>query len=136
MKYTPKQTQTNRKRLSDALRSGKYKKHKKGVINVNLTNVNKTTFCAFGVACDVSGLGEWKDNWFMGTFYTYHIDDRDYTNLLPDEVKDWLGFSNIFGGFVDENRNPTSLDSIDWAGATFSEIADLIDSEPVGLITV
>ena len=124
MNYTPEQTKEHRKELSDALRSGKYQQRIK-----QLTNPNRTAYCCLGVACEISGLGEWR-----GHAYVTEHEANDI--FLPRDVKIWLGFTDERGGFQDEWEYEKSLSHLNDMGATFSEIADLIDSEPQGLIAV
>lgn len=50
---------------------------------------------------------------------------------LPKSVRDWLGLSSSSGGFGSVVR--ASLDHENDHGKTFAEIADIIESEPLGL---
>lgn len=95
-----------------ALRSGKYKQAK-GMLKSNLGG-----YCCLGVLCDISGLGEWKDDGYF-----------ENNSLLPDEVKEWSGVSSYRGFFsVDSSGNPNSnLASKNDDGSTFEEIAKIIE---------
>ena len=107
---------TYRKRkeaLVAALRSGKYEQGKDWLRKGD-------AFCCLGVACDISGLAEWVDGTYM----------QD-TLALPFEVCRFYGFvwSN---GRVYAGQPLTDMND---SGATFTQIADWIDSEPAGMFT-
>lgn len=103
----------NLTKLSNALRSGEYRQ------GMGMLRTKDNEFCCLGVACDLyakeNGLdwqeiadGSWKFN--------------GYRNYLPSEVASWLGIDR-WGDFNQE----TALSSMNDAGATFEEIADIID---------
>jgi hypothetical protein len=57
-----------------------------------------------------------------------------YRGVLPNSVQKWLGLRTDSGYYlqpVDKNSLARQND----AGATFAEIADLIESEPLGLFS-
>src|SRR4051812_22232694 len=64
----------------DALRSGKYERTTGWLRWGN-------GYCCLGVACDISGLGEWDD----GDSYQTHTGPEAY--VLPNAVKEWLELS-------------------------------------------
>lgn len=108
------------KRWVDALRSGKYTQTR-GKLNNN----NTGGFCCLGVLCDISGLDKW----------TPYIDDAgkpvDHRSLylerdgvLPEPVRTWSGIHSSLGSFIEGD----SLASRNDNGATFEEIADLIET--------
>lgn len=115
-------SQENRNKLAAALRSGKYKQGK-----LTLRN-KKDEFCCLGVACDISGLGEWTsqfDCWF------YEVSETDKENaILPRAVMKWLGF-NYKRGNHRQGSNPTSLVEMNDHGATFDQIAAILEDETV-----
>ena len=121
MKYTHRQTKANRRKLSDALRSGQYNK-----CEHVLTNETMTAFCCLGVACDISGLGKWNKH----GGYVPHGTKEDYYINLPPEVQDWLGLKDPDGRFIKTGHGGTSLRSLNDRGVPFEEIADIIDSNP------
>jgi len=97
-----------------ALRSGKY---------IQITgNLHKDNgYCCLGVACEVSGLSEWKRKDLPFTLNSYFY--LDALNTLPDPVQKWLGV---------ENCNPTCNGRFlsDWNDSqfyNFTQIADLIE---------
>ena len=116
MRYNEKEQAANRKVWVEALRSGEYEQ---GTGQLRKDNA----YCCLGVACDVSGLGEWHSR-LQNHNYTYkiHEDKSDFT-YLPYEVRAWLGISTSDG----ELTNHNSLASMNDDGATFIEIADAIE---------
>jgi hypothetical protein len=104
----------NAKKWVKALRSGEYKQG-----NMRLRSGDE--FCCLGVACDLYGARngkKWQGNYFMGN-----------NARLPEAVKDWLGLASALG----VSFGMKSLAMLNDAGASFSEIADIIESEPEGL---
>lgn len=130
--YTPEETAANRRNWTTALRSGKYTQTVDGLHD-------KNGFCCLGVACDISGLGEWR--------ITTEVDDDDdtrpeeyligtesVTDLLPSPVQNWLGLRERTGKLTDhpDSVSLTTLNDVDqW---NFTQIADFIESEPDGLL--
>lgn len=113
------------KDLVVALRSGDYEQahHRLRV---------RDDFCCLGVACDRSGLGEWKKS---GTEWFYVIGGVYESHCLPDLVREQLGFADSTGGYiVDEDGNDHSLADDNDHRSNFTDIADLIESEPQGLL--
>lgn len=116
--WTPEQQKEHRKLWVEALRSGKYQQATRQLRDGD-------AFCCLGVACEISGLGKWSGN----SFPVYLGDSR----FLPTEVREWLGISGRLGGFGRRNRK--YLADLNDDGTTFSEIADIIESEPEGLLS-
>ena len=107
----------NAQKWVDALRSGEY-----GQTVHQLRQGDK--YCCLGVACEISGLAEWDRDEHGDRAYLGHG-----LNLPPDVVE-WLGLNDHGGGFGNGLR---SLVFENDDGASFSEIADIIESEPEGL---
>jgi len=105
-----------RKLLAAALRSGEYLQGQG-----KLTDGEK--FCCLGVACDLyrthEGGPEWDEISYMSN-----------TCALPAAVQKWLGLATDRGG----PSRATCLSVLNDEGSTFGEIADLIESEPEGLL--
>lgn len=102
----------NAKKWVAALRSGKYKQGY-GCLREG------GRFCCLGVACDIFDSDEWQSaNFFM---------DEDL--ILPTAVRDWLGLQDVEG----THGSGDTLTYINDSGKNFSEIADIIESEPEGL---
>lgn len=70
------------------------------------------TFCPLGVACDISGLGDWHG-------WTYQISYTNATFVMPDEVLNWLGIDNSYPRIISDLN-----DTCDYS---FLEIADRIE---------
>jgi hypothetical protein len=119
------QQAANRARWIAALRSGVYEQGKN-----RLRHDNK--FCCLGVACDLAqnaGIGRWDGD----TFRTDGVDDYDGNDVeLPYSVMEWLGITSPEGAW--QNPYFESLTRMNDNGATFAEIADVIEAEPDGLI--
>ena len=103
-----------KKKWLDALRSGGYKQGR-------LCLRRGDEFCCLGVLCDISGLGKWlgpnddgEDHYEVGSEYEWAYP--------PKAVRDVAGL---------DYENPLvgvrTLGDINDEGATFEEIADLIE---------
>lgn len=107
MKYTHEQQKENRAKWVAALRSGEYEQGRG-----RLCRDGK--YCCIGVLCHLAGM-EFKSR-----------------SLPPFEcgVNHWCGLSDLAGSMAD-GRELWEINDID--RMNFSEIADLIESEPAGL---
>lgn len=117
---------TPRQRWIQALRSGGYKQAD-GVLR------NGDKFCCLGVACDLYAQdhpdAHWGDRLPFAEFYEDGESDG-YNDLLPPAVRDWLGLRTYGARWFD---GALSLAQMNDEGATFTEIADVIEREPKGL---
>lgn len=114
----PKELNENAKKWVAALRSGEYTQAKRQLRT-------ETGMCCLGVACDLYSkeTGEqWDGHKFLGE------DDT-----LPLQVKEWVGLTGPEGVFLGDSNMPTALSTKNDIGATFAEIADIIESQPEGL---
>jgi len=110
MTYTEDEIIEHRKQWIFALRSGEYNQ---GILSLK----NQNAFCCLGVACDISGLGEWSEH-----------KDGDFSYIgefcdLPVEVANFYGISisnNNFG-----TTYLAKLNDID--KYSFHQIADIIE---------
>jgi hypothetical protein len=115
----------NARKWVTALRSGAYKQARES-LRVG------DGFCCLGVACDLYAQ-EHDKKWdspphivwdgpflFMGK-----------TAELPTNVVVWLGLENCMG----RQENGMTLSEANDTGRSFSEIADIIESEPDGLFS-
>lgn len=121
--WTPRQQKAHRKALVKVLRSDKYTQARG-----HLHNPETGGFCCLGVACDISKLGKWD-----GVEYVVGDSDRN-TAILPDAVRDWLGFRDHTGVYYGNWGRRQSLAFENDNGASFDQIADIIEREPPGLI--
>ena len=88
-----------------------------------LHDIVEDKYCCLGVACKLfTGKLEKNVQWP----YMYYGDTM--ANDLPDKVREWLNLSSRSGRY-----SGSSLICDNDSGATFEEIADLIESEPKGL---
>lgn len=74
-------------------------------------------FCALGVLCDISALGEWRDDSNSDKKLYF-----DRINYLPQEVADWAGMTS------DESRSLTAFLIVfnDKEKRTFGQLAKII----------
>lgn len=112
----------NQIKLVEALRSGKYKQGRKQLRD-------KDRFCFWGVACDLSGLGNWEDRQYSDGGKRYVIDSTLYGSfaLPPVEVKDWVGFNDIRAVIIDGSF--ASLFDHNDNGKSFAQLADAIEQQ-------
>lgn len=113
----------NAKLWVEALRSGKYKQ-------TTCALEDHQGSCCLGVACRVAIE--------QGVDVTTHKDSNrltffeDSRIMIPTAVQNWLRLQTSLGEFSDVNGE-NSLAGINDDGATFEQIADIIESEPPGL---
>lgn len=101
-----------------ALRSGEYVQGRGQLVSGN-------KFCCLGVACDVF----WKNN--PGQIVKTPVSYGGFIISLPEIVQEWYGLNSQCGVF--DRQTDSLLFRNDEKRQTFSEIADLIESEPKGL---
>ena len=145
--YTPEEQKEHRRLWVQALRSGEYEQCREQLHT-------ETGYCCLGVACDISGLGEWgtpgranvgKIESETLTWYILQDESEMSATTLPDSVMHWLGFSSNSGVFnsrikqvpadaLPEELNDVLADSgkslavLNDRGFTFHEIADIIEA--------
>jgi hypothetical protein len=100
-----------------ALRSGEYKQ---ALSALRLDDpAGGSGYCCLGVLCDISGQGEWEEGGYRtkGGYLS--------SAYLPEGVRRWAGINNddpsVGGGPEDYLSHKND------SGATFAEIADLIE---------
>lgn len=122
----------NAKKWVEALRSGKYSQTKAVLHRLqDDESGHPGGYCCLGVACEVF------DQENPGVLHRREVagveemDDR--TGSLPRQVREWIGLASEEGRY-DGHMGGTALylDN-DRRGLSFSEIADIIESEPAGL---
>lgn len=102
-----------------ALRSGKYEQghrrlHRDG------------KFCCLGVACDVSGLGQWKP--YGDSTKGYLIGGTEVTAMLSPPVSAWLGIGCDDPRLDTDGTTITCTYANDVRAYTFPRIADALES--------
>ena len=127
----------NARKWVAALRSGNYEQTTHRLRG-------KKGFCCLGIACDLymkaTGKGEWKKksqrfgSGSLEPYYGFEIHDGEHMvnadTILPQVVMDWIGIHGAMGGYVKSDGTAASLDYDNDLGMDFSEIADIIESEP------
>ena len=113
------------KTLIEALESGEYKKGKHCLRN------ERNEFCCLGVACDLSGLGEWGAP--EGGEHNYQqqgIDENPTPEswfnscVLPEVVREYYGLPHRFGFLVAEKFQASGLTNLNDSTATFAEVIE------------
>lgn len=110
-----------RKLWVEALRSGEYEQGKE-----SLRDGDK--YCCLGVACDLYAKHEGGQGWGEVTDSGWEF-GYGHTCYLAPVVCDWLGLASLEGLIPGDK----SLVSLNDGGAGFKKIADVIESEPLGL---
>lgn len=124
---TPEQLE-HREQWVEALLSGKYPQGKSKL-------KSGPRYCCLGVACEISGLGEWS------TYDSYIVGAERSPSVLPQAVADWLGLYDRQASYYDFPPvhgavgvlRQRALTSDNDNGANFEEIAAIIESEPEGM---
>ena len=123
--YTPEQQITNRRMLIDAMISDDYTQ---AVDEMRIFKNGKPCYCASGLACELSKLGQWEHSTEHDTAY-YHIPGipEDEQRLgIPDPVSHFYGFSALMSSQL--------IYLNDQAGMTLAEIGNWLALEPQGYI--
>ena len=120
----------NAKLWVSALRSGEYQQGK-GQLSLN------GRFCCLGVACDIyekyTGDELPKDrnsNYIHAGTYGIHHAKNLHSQF--NKVREWLGLSFCNGHFKNGSVE-NSLTSLNDSAIPFTDIANIIQSEPLGL---
>jgi len=103
------------------LRSGEYQQ------GTNCLRNSEDEYCCLGVACKLfhESTGKLEPIYNVRPQRYAYGSDR---NILPAEVKNWLGLRECAGDF-----GARCLSFENDKGKSFAEIADIIESEPEGL---
>lgn len=103
-----------RKRWVAALRSGKYKQHRKQLRKFTPTDSFKYQYCCLGVLCDISGLGEFKDS--TSPMFMTTLGDASSTSLP-------MSVASTTELFITAQNYLITLNDM---GYTFAQIANII----------
>ena len=129
MRYTKEEQKQHRQEWVAALRSGEYEQTQSLLRDEN-------GFCCMGVACDIYDSTKWNKVMAhtveKGKFYCYNY--MDNTTSLPSELVRYFGISDWSANYFEKDGNCSSLIDENDAGMPFHEIADIIESEPEGLV--
>jgi hypothetical protein len=130
--WSKKSQKRHREMWLEALRSRKYKQAKGTLREVEANG--RESFCCLGVACEISGLGEWKGGSYVITLPdgTRHVNHGNLSRIM----KEWLGLRGSKGSFLDNDKFMSTLVRLnDSDEKKFYEIARVIEREPEGLFT-
>lgn len=149
--YTPDEQAAHRAELVAALRSGDYKQGRTVLRSAAVDEDGKPNkeggkHCCLGVACDISGLGEWRttsdedDEGDTTMVYQVTKHDREAA-ILPLAVAEYFGFATVVGDLSADGVRLTrattvereTLTEMNDAGVDFADIAGMIED---GLIEV
>ena len=120
MNITKTKIKNNRKKWVKALRAGKYQQ---GVGFLNKDN----KFCCLGVLCEVMKVPKTIDGYCGEPLIAYGV-DREITTC-PMETMELVGLRNSLSRYSTDML----IHLNDVKKLTFNEIADIIESEPLGL---
>jgi hypothetical protein len=120
-----------------ALRSGEFKQGREF-----LANAETNEYCCLGVLCELAirdGLSDLKKTRVTDiknntAVYKYETDIFGRTDVLPAEVMEWADMVSQNGNLpekilVDDNLWGTCLSFLNDNGATFKEIANIIEDK-------
>jgi len=82
-------------------------------------------YCCLGVLCELSGLGKWERNETNG--YEFYLKENQ---VLPKEVQEWAELRASNPPIYEDGMIINHLATLNDTGATFSEIADIIEKDP------
>lgn len=116
-----------RKLWVDTLRNGRYEQGQCGLCCNN-------KYCCLGVLCElyqlhVGDLEITEYESYRGTQLKYDGN----TSYLPEKVREWAGLRSM-RGYISDTSQRSLAHLNDDADKTFKEIADIIESEPEGLL--
>lgn len=118
--YTLEQMKENRRLWVEALRSGEYKQGQ------GYLRSHDDHYCCLGVLCDLAGAN-WRPTDYVGT-PVFEAEIGCFSHA-PHFVRHHVGLRDSLGEMFCRD----ALSSLNDRGASFSEIADLIESNPPGL---
>jgi hypothetical protein len=124
----------NAKAWVAALRSGEYAQTE-GVLT-RIRPGGGMSHCCLGVACELAKEAGLEMLVFDGESEVFEQNRsyNDQKSVLPLIVEEWLGLSDESGSADRLMEGYTSLAELNDTGAfSFEDIADIIESEPVGL---
>lgn len=114
------------------LRSGDYEQTTARLKRYEDDNVS---YCCLGVLCELAvenGIIKEGDTEVrqLGEVAVFGSPTEASSAKLPSEVAEWAGLKSSVGRFINERGSYRSLTELNDGGKKFSEIADIIESEP------
>jgi hypothetical protein len=128
-----KRTEEQRQHLRElvaALRSGEYEQ------GLGALQPKRGSYCCLGVACEISGQGAWEEGNFVDHYLAYRTKYESSSGFLPRGVMGFYGLSGQ-GALakrvqLEQGHGVLSLYEANDQGASFDEIADIIEREFLG----
>ena len=115
-----------RKKLVEALRSGKYDQTDRAL-------KDREGYCCLGVACDIYRKIENPSRQWEPTEERLVWEFMGSSGVLPDAVRDWLGFATSGGSLSYGQGEYRTLMCMNDNGKSFEYIADAIEAGAVKL---
>ena len=112
-----------KKKWVAALRSGEYRQ------GTGRLRSKDDRFCCLGVLCDLAVRADVLGAPERGDGYYLYGDEYRVSGSLPREVQAWAETDSACGRLNVEVRGFRYLDSLNDGGATFEEIADVIEAQ-------
>lgn len=110
----------------EALRSGEYKQTRE-VLHRAGEGLKATGFCCLGVACDISGLGNWEGGGGDGIYEYVIAGGASSYEALPREVREWLGVTGENPTVLVNKESHSLAELNDDYGKSFKQIANIIE---------
>jgi hypothetical protein len=111
-----------RKELVQRLRSGEYKQITGQLRQRRDDSPNQYDYCVLGVLTDLA----------VKAGVIKHFPTR--AEVLVPKVRDWVGFRDTGGEFIDRTGDEYSLFQLNDNGLSFKKLAAIIKKEPEGLV--
>lgn len=110
-----------------ALRSGNFRQKR-----YSLASFETNERCCLGVACDISGLGEWSGMvaGYAAVFWSNNLTASGM--VLPEKVSEWLGYDGVYNPHIlvskDDSKGMLAFSELnDNLLLSFEDIAALIE---------
>ena len=144
-RWTEQQHRDHRRRLVDELRTGFYQQATgtlRAPVPVQPKGRSAYAYCIMGVACDVSGLGSWARLNDEGHRYITGMNESA-GGMLNRTLCEYYGFATEQGVYQETVKLSSDEEPVsDWTsliaksdlGMPLTELADVIEDEPPGLI--
>lgn len=117
----------------EKLRSGEFKQGQHRLRTGDPNNTKDNKYCCLGVLCELAVSAEVipPPTYDSDQFQFQYTDDC--TAYLPVDVMEWVGISSRHGTYHLEFGTRDDLTNKNDQGASFSQIADIIESNPKGM---
>lgn len=95
-------------------------------------------YCCLGVACEIYRRATGKGIWTPTNTddpLRFELETEIATGLLPHAVRQYFGLTTTCGRYFIDGRMTSLCDANDAGGLSFEQIADIIESNPKGLLT-